>query len=88
MFSHTNHRIRELLREWTEYEVWEAAGTPAVCMSACSNSATTGVSFRVVASPEGIADVVGRERCVEEEDGRQRGRERCQYSHLNTFFDQ
>lgn len=32
--------------------------------------------------------MVGRERCVEEEDGRQRVREHCQYSHLNTFFDQ
>lgn len=45
VFSHTNHRIRELLREWTEYEVREAAGTPAECMSACGNSAVTGIFF-------------------------------------------
>lgn len=27
VFSHTNHRLRELLREWSEYEVQEMTGT-------------------------------------------------------------
>lgn len=27
VFSHTNHRLRELLREWSEYEVQEMTET-------------------------------------------------------------
>lgn len=36
VFSHTNHRLRELLREWSEYEVQEMIGS-------VSYSATTAV---------------------------------------------
>lgn len=31
VFSHTNHRLREILREWSEYEVQEMTETVSYC---------------------------------------------------------
>lgn len=31
VFSHTNYRLRELLREWSEYEVQEMTETVSLC---------------------------------------------------------
>lgn len=66
VFSHTNHRLRELLREWSEYEVQEMASTVNELVLTL---APLQFLCPIVASTERVTDVGSPEGHVKEEGG-------------------
>lgn len=76
VFDHTNHNLRELLREWRESEVREVHDTKGQQHAMM----LFWLLFPCFVVPtERITGVVRTEGCIEEETGRQWSREHCEF---------